>query len=79
MLYKNSWTDQYSKCLLNASSARGRIIILNFGSANGWVPGALLLSAKEIIKDCNVDYQEEITGELFQKSGSNLTTNNGIV
>ncbi|CAH1999256.1 unnamed protein product [Acanthoscelides obtectus] len=43
------WVDDSNKCILNAPCNRGkRIIILHAGSENGFIPNALLLSAKNI-------------------------------
>lgn len=60
------WVDQSDKCRTRAPSNRGkRITILHAGSENGWVPNALLLSAKNIA-DSSLDYHEDTTGELFE-------------
>lgn len=58
--------DGSSSCILNVPPSRGkRIIILHAGYANGWIPGALLLSAKNI-KNCSADYHQEMDGPLFE-------------
>lgn len=65
-LKKKGFADQSSKCFLNAPCSRGqRIIILHAGSKNGWIPGALLLSAKNIKNSC-ADYHEDMTADLFE-------------
>lgn len=64
---KKGFVDQSSKCCLNAPCSRGhRIIILHAGSTNGWIPGTLLLSAKNI-KRSNADYHQDMTADLFEK------------
>lgn len=61
------WVDNSKKCNLTAPCSRGkRIIILHAGSENGFVPNALLLSAKNI-KQSSADYHEDMTAELFEK------------
>lgn len=63
---KKGWQDSSSKCALDVPASRGkRISILHCGSKNGWVPNALLLSAKNI-KDCSLDYHQDMTSELFE-------------
>lgn len=60
------WVDNSQNCCLQAPSSRGkRIIILHAGSENGFVPNALLLSAKQI-KKCSADYHEDMTAPLFE-------------
>ncbi|CAH2010623.1 unnamed protein product [Acanthoscelides obtectus] len=50
------WVDDSNKCILNAPCNRGkRIIILHAGSENGFIPNALLLSAKNIKESCGHD------------------------
>ncbi|CAH1969158.1 unnamed protein product [Acanthoscelides obtectus] len=61
------WVDDSNKCILNAPCNRGkRIIILHAGSENGFIPNALLLSAKNIKESC-ADYHEDMTSDLFEK------------
>lgn len=61
------WVDTTQNCSLNAPCSRGkRVIILHAGSKNGFVPNALLLSAKNI-KKCSADYHEDMTANLFEK------------
>ncbi|CAH1982636.1 unnamed protein product [Acanthoscelides obtectus] len=61
------WVDDSNKCILNASCNRGkRIIILHAGSENGFIPNALLLSAKNIKESC-ADYHEDMTSDLFER------------
>lgn len=61
------WVDNSKKCNLSAPCSRGkRIIILHAGSKNGFIPNALLLSAKNI-KQSSADYHEDMTAELFEK------------
>ncbi|CAH1987669.1 unnamed protein product [Acanthoscelides obtectus] len=62
------WVDDSNKCILNAPCNRGkRIIILHAGSENGFIPNALLLSAKNIKESCVTDYHEDMTSDLFEK------------
>lgn len=61
------WADDSKKCNLSAPCSRGkRIIILHAGSEDGFIPNALLLSAKNI-KQSSADYHEDMTAELFEK------------
>lgn len=61
------WVDTTQKCTLNAPCSRGkRVIILHAGSENGFVPNALLLSAKNITQS-SADYHEDMTAVLFEK------------
>ncbi|CAH2006191.1 unnamed protein product [Acanthoscelides obtectus] len=61
------WVDDSNKCILNAPCNRGkRIIILHAGSEKGFIPNALLLSAKNIKESC-ADYHEDMTSDLFEK------------
>lgn len=63
---KKGWQDSSSKCILDVPASRGkRISILHCGSKDGWVPNALLLSAKNL-KDCSLDYHQDMTSELFE-------------
>lgn len=63
------WVDTTQNCSLNAPCSRGkRVIILHAGSKNGFVPNALLLSAKNI-KKCSADYHEDMTA-ICLKNGS---------
>jgi hypothetical protein len=60
------WVEDASKCKLDTPPCRGkRIIILNAGNENGWVPGCLLLSAKNI-KDSSADYHCDMDHTLFE-------------
>lgn len=64
---KKGWTDGTGKCRIDVPPSRGkRIIILHVGNENGFIPGALLLSAKDI-REALVDYHENMTAELFQE------------
>lgn len=61
------WVDESQNCSLNTPCSRGkRIIILHAGGENGFVPNALLLSAKNI-KQSSADYHEDMTADLFEK------------
>lgn len=61
------WVDDSSNCKLNGPCSRGkRVIILHAGSDKGFVPNALLLSAKNI-KHSSADYHEDMTASLFEK------------
>lgn len=61
------WMDDSKKCNLSGPCSRGkRIIILHAGSEDGFIPNALLLSAKNI-KQSSADYHEDMTAELFEK------------
>ncbi|XP_063386703.1 uncharacterized protein LOC134672680 [Cydia fagiglandana] len=61
------WTKEDSNCTLDAPASRGkRIIILHAGSEDGWVDGALLLSAKNMA-NCSADYHEDMTAALFER------------
>lgn len=61
------WMDDSKKCNLSGPCSRGkRIIILHAGSKDGFIPNALLLSAKNI-KQSSADYHEDMTAELFEK------------
>ena len=61
------WVDNSKKCRLSAPCSRGkRIIILHAGSKDGFIPNALLLSAKNI-KQSSADYHEDMTADLFEK------------
>lgn len=63
---KKGWVDNSQDCLLDVPPSRGkRIIILHAGSDSGWV-GQVLLSAKNI-KNCSVDYHEDMTAQLFEE------------
>lgn len=60
------WTDGSKNCTLDVPSNRGkRVGILHCGSVGGWVDGCLLLSAKNI-KDCSLDYHQDMTAALFE-------------
>lgn len=60
------WFDNSQECLLDVPSSRGkRIIILHAGSDSGWV-GEVLLSSRNI-KNCNLDYHEDMTAQLFEE------------
>lgn len=64
---KYGWVDDSKKCVLNTPCSRGkRIIILHAGNENGFVPNALLLSAKNV-KDSSADYHQDMNAELFEK------------
>ena len=64
---KYGWVDESDKCTLNGPCSRGkRVIILHAGSDKGFVPNALLLSAKNI-KQSSADYHEDMTASLFEK------------
>ena len=66
-LVKYGWVDDSNKCTLNGPCSRGkRVIILHAGSNKGFVPNALLLSAKNI-KHSSADYHEDMTASLFEK------------
>lgn len=61
------WVDDTQKCCLNTPCSRGkRVIILHAGSEDGFVPNALLLSAKNIAQS-SADYHEDMTADLFEK------------
>lgn len=63
---KKGWVDSSGNCTTNAPSNKGkRITIIHAGTKNGFVPGALALSAKNI-KDSRVDYHDDTTAELFE-------------
>ncbi|KAI4458082.1 solute carrier family 12 cation cotransporter [Holotrichia oblita] len=60
------WIDNSHECLLAAPPSRGKgIIILHAGSDSGCVD-RVLLSAKNI-KNCNLDYHEDMTAQLFEE------------
>lgn len=64
---KYGWVDNSNKCTLSGPCSRGkRVIILHAGSDKGFVPNALLLSAKNI-KQSSADYHEDMTSSLFEK------------
>ncbi|KAJ8940711.1 hypothetical protein NQ318_009114 [Aromia moschata] len=64
---KYGWVDDTKNCSLNTPCSRGkRVIILHAGSKDGFVPNALLLSAKNITKS-SADYHEDMTADLFEK------------
>lgn len=64
---KKGWSDDTSKCAINTIPSRGkRIVVLHCGSEDGWVDGALLLSSKNL-KDCNVDYHDNMTSDMFEE------------
>lgn len=64
---KKGWSDSSNCCIVNLPPTRGkRIIILHAGSEDGFVPDALLLSAKNVKSSC-LDYHEDMSGELFEK------------
>lgn len=65
---KKGWADQNQrKCSVDVPSNKGkRISILHCGSSDGWVEGALLLSAKNI-KNCFLDYHQDMDSPLFEK------------
>jgi hypothetical protein len=63
---KKGITDGSSNCVLNIPPSRGkRIIVLHAGNENGWIPGALLLSAKNIT-NCSADYHQDMDGAFFE-------------
>lgn len=64
---EKGWTDGSRKCVIDVPVSKGqRIIILNAGSAEGWVhEDTLLLSAKNI-KDSKVDYHENMSSSIFE-------------
>jgi hypothetical protein len=63
---KKGITDGSSNCVLNIPPSRGkRIIVLHAENKNGWIPGALLLSAKNIA-NCSADYDQDMDGALFE-------------
>ncbi|XP_072394992.1 uncharacterized protein [Diabrotica undecimpunctata] len=76
--------DDSKKCCLSTPCSRGkRIIILHAGTKSGFVPNALLLSAKNI-KQSSADYHEDMTAELYEKWATeqllpNIKTNSVIV
>ncbi|XP_072389494.1 uncharacterized protein [Diabrotica undecimpunctata] len=76
--------DDSKKCCLSTPCSRGkRIIILHAGTKSGFVPNALLLSAKNI-KQSSADYHEDMTAKLFEKWATeqllpNVKTNSVIV
>lgn len=78
------WVDSSHNCVLNTPCSRGkRVIILHAGSVNGFVPNALLLSAKNISQS-SADYHEDMTADLFEKWFSeqllpNISPNSVIV
>jgi transposase len=60
------WSDLSDRCQSKAPSNKWkRITILHAGSKDGWIPNALLLSAKNI-KDSSLDYHEDTTAELLE-------------
>lgn len=64
---KYGWIDNSKNCTLNTPCSRGkRVIILHAGNENGFVPNALLLSAKNIKQSC-ADYHEDMTSTLFEE------------
>lgn len=66
-IVKYGWVDNTKNCSLNTPCSRGkRVIILHAGSENGFVPNALLLSAKNITQS-SADYHEDMTAVLFEK------------
>lgn len=51
---------------MNTPPSRGkRIIILHAGYEGGWVPGALLIAAKNI-KTAAADYHQDMNADLFE-------------
>lgn len=65
-IVRKGWNDNSDRCKLDVPPSRGkRVIILHCGSANGWVEGAALLSAKNI-KTCSLDYHQDMSATLFE-------------
>ncbi|KAJ8948212.1 hypothetical protein NQ318_014408 [Aromia moschata] len=66
-LTKIGLTTIYKYCSLNTPCSREkRVINLHAGSKDGFVPNALLLTAKNITKP-SADYHEDMTADLFEK------------
>lgn len=66
-IVKYGWVDESKNCCLNTPCSRGkRVIILHAGNENGFIPNALLLSAKNI-RNSSADYHEDMTADLFEK------------
>lgn len=65
-IQKRGWVDNSEKCVMETPPSRGkRIIVLNAGTKDGWVPGCLLLSVKNI-KSTAADYHQDMNHELFE-------------
>ena len=63
---KKGWSDSTIKCQTKAPSNKGqRITILHAGSENGFIPNALLLSAKKIANS-SLDYHQDTDATLFE-------------
>lgn len=61
------WIDDSDLCCLETPPSRGkRIIILNAGYEEGWIPGCLLLSARNIANS-SADYHSDMNHEIFEK------------
>lgn len=55
---RKGWRDESVLSSLDTPPSRGkRIIILHAGCEAGWIPGALLIAAKNI-KDASADYHQ---------------------
>jgi hypothetical protein len=73
------WVDNSGRCFLETPPSRGkRLIVLNAGNEDGWIPNCLLISAKNIAS-AKVDYHCDMDAALFEKWFSeqlipNLTT-----
>jgi hypothetical protein len=66
-IVKMGWVDKTNKCILDTPPSRGkRVIILNAGGKNGWVPDCLLLSARNIVNS-SVDYHQDMDANMFEK------------
>ena len=62
-----SWVYNSKNCCLNTPCSRGKhIIILHAGSESGFVPNAMLLSAKNIAQS-SADYHQDMNVNLFEK------------
>jgi transposase len=66
-IVKMGWVDKTNKCILDTPPSRGkRVIILNAGGKNGWVPDCLLLSARNIVNS-SADYHQDMDANMFEK------------
>jgi hypothetical protein len=61
------WVDNSGRCFLETPPSRGkRLIILNAGNEDGWIPNCLLISAKNIAS-AKADYHCDMDAALFEK------------
>ena len=64
------WFDMHDIKIKGLSDSRGKcvmnVIILHMSGANGSSKNGLLISAKNI-KDCNVDYHEDMSAAFFEE------------